>query len=143
MATVHREGSLLRIDTDCYCAAVQTEGYVSGVMGGSFLDKRTNSRDLGFGLVVVDFLLEPGVDDPSTPPQLRYHWGDFVHGNIPKRYVELPQICTQAKKLTFEVIEGGNFVAVRQWFRWSLACILYSQVFRLLPYSILKPEVMM
>ena len=121
MATVHREGSLLRIDTDCYCAAVQTEGYVSGVMGGSFLDKRTNSRDLGFGLVVVDFLLEPGVDDPSTPPQLRYHWGDSVHGNIPKRYVELPQICTQAKKLTFEVIEGGNFVAVRQWFRWSLA----------------------
>jgi len=121
MATVHREGSLLRIDTDCYCAAVRTEGYVSGVMGGSFLDKRTNSRDLGFGLVVVDFLLEPGVDDSSTPPQLRYHWGDSVHGNVPKCYVELPQICTQAKKLTFEVIEGGNFVAVRQWFRWSLA----------------------
>jgi hypothetical protein len=52
---------------------------------------------------------------------LRYSWGDKIHGNIPKRFVELPQICTQAKKLPFEIFEGKNFVAVKQWFNWTIA----------------------
>lgn len=121
MATVQQDDAVLRIETDSYHAAVQTEGYVSGVMAGSFVDKRTGARDLSFGLCIADFLLEPGVDDESTPPALRYHWGDTVHGQIPKRYVELPQICTQAKKLPFEVVEGKDFVAVRQWFTWTTA----------------------
>lgn len=111
----------MRVETEKYLAAVQTEGYVSGVMGGSFVDKKTGSKDLGFGLAVVDFLLEPGVDDEATPENLRYPWGDKIHGNIPKRYVELPQICTQARKLPFEVIEGENFVAVKQWFKWTIS----------------------
>jgi hypothetical protein len=121
MATVRWDGSILRIETDSYHAAVQTEGYVSGVMGGSFVDKRTGGRDLGFGLVIVDFLLEPGADDETTPADLRYHWGDLVHGNLPKRYVELPQICTQAKKLPVQIVEGKKFVAIRQWFTWTIA----------------------
>ncbi|MFA0749598.1 MAG: hypothetical protein SLRJCFUN_000001, partial [Candidatus Fervidibacter sp.] len=125
MATVRWDGSILRIETDCYYAAVRTEGYVSGVMGGSFVDKRTGSRDLGFGLAVVDFLLEPGADDETTPPDLRYRWGDKIHGNIPKRYVELPQICTQAKKLPVQIVEGKKFVAIRQWFTWTIACPPY------------------
>ena len=33
MATVRRDGSILCIETDVYYAAVQTEGYVSGVKG--------------------------------------------------------------------------------------------------------------
>lgn len=121
MARVWRDGSVVRIETDCYFAAVQTEGYVSGVMGGSFVDKKTGSKDLGFGLVIVDFLLEPGADEETTPENLRYQWGDKIHGKIPKRYVELPQICTQAKKLPVEIVEGKNFVAVKQWFRWTIA----------------------
>jgi hypothetical protein len=123
---------VLRIETDSYYAVVQTEGYVSGVMAGSFMDKRTGACDQGFGLCIIDFLLEPGAgfdtpsatqsrDDETTPSALRYHWGDAVHGNIPKRYVELPQICTQAKQLPFEVVKGEGFVAVRQWFTWTIA----------------------
>ena len=121
MATVQRDGSVLRIETNRYYAAVQTEGYVSGVKGGSFVDKSTGARDQGFGLCVVDFLLEPGHDDDSTSPALRYHGGNLVHGHIPKRYVELPQICTQAKELTTEIVEGGGFIAVRQEFTWTVS----------------------
>ena len=121
MATVRRDGSVLRIETNRYYAAVQTEGYVSGVKGGSFVDKSTGACDLGFGLCIVDFLLEPGHDDDSTPPALRYHGGNLVHGHIPKRYVELPQICTQAKQLTTEIVDGDGFIAVRQEFTWTVA----------------------
>lgn len=126
MACVHVSGALIQLETDCYHAAVRTEGYVSGVAGGSFADKKTGAHDLGFGLDVVDFLLEP-VDESdlcalsaeSVPAEHRYHFGDTIHGNIPKRYVELPQICTHAKKLPFEIIEGDGFVAVKQWFKWN------------------------
>ena len=121
MATVQQDGSVLRIETAGYYAAVQTEGYVSGVMAGSFVDKRTGGCDLSFGLGIVDFLLEPGADDETIPPAVRYHWGDPLHGHIPKRYVALPQICTQAKQLPFEIVEGKDFVAVRQWFTWDVA----------------------
>ena len=121
MATVRRDGSVLRIETNRYYAAVQTEGYVSGVMGGSFADKSTGVCDPGFGLCIVDFLLEPGHDDEITPPALRYHRGDAVHGQIPKRYVELPQICTQAKQLSAKIVEGDGFIAVRQEFTWTVA----------------------
>jgi len=121
MPTIRQDGPILRIETDSYHAAIRTEGYTSGVMAGSFVDKRTGARDPGFGLVIDDFLLEPGADDDSTPKELRYHCGDAYHGNIVKRYVELPQICTQAKKLPFQVVEGKGFVAVRQWFTWTVA----------------------
>ena len=121
MATAQRDGSILRIETDHYHAAVQTEGYVSGVVGGSFVDKSTGACDQSFGLCIVDFLLEPGYDDDSTPPAVQYQWGDFVHGQIPKRYVELPQICTQARQLSTEVVEGNGFIAVRQEFTWTVA----------------------
>ncbi len=121
MVQVWKEGTVVGVETRRYFAAVQTEGYVTGVMAGSFVDKRTDSRDLGFGLMVVDFLLEPGIDDETTPPDLRYPWGDKVHGSIPKRYVELPQICTQAKKLSIDIVEGKDFVAIRQQFKWTIA----------------------
>ena len=121
MATAQRDGSILRIETDHYHAAVQTGGYVSGVKGGSFVDKSTGACDQSFGLCIVDFLLEPGFDDDLTPPKLRYHGGNLVHGRIPKRYVELPQICTQAKALSTEVVESDGFVAVCQEFTWTVA----------------------
>src|SRR5262249_51446111 len=40
---------------------------------------------------------------------------------LPKRYVELPQICTQAKKLPYATFHGPGFVGVRQWFHWTEA----------------------
>jgi hypothetical protein len=121
MAAIRQEGSILRIDTDRVEAAVRTEGYTSGVMAGSFLDKHTGARDPGFGLAIIDFLLAPGPGHPDTPEELRYHVGDPYHGSLVKHYVEGPQICTQAKRLPFEIVRGERFVAVREWFVWSAA----------------------
>jgi hypothetical protein len=114
------DGSTIRVETNAVKAEIHTEGYTSGVAAGTFLDKQTGARDIGFGLSIVDFLLEPA--DPNQPPeQGQYEFsGKYasVHGDIPKRYVEGPQICTQAKKLFYEIIEGTGFLAVRQWFTW-------------------------
>jgi len=121
VATIVQEEKVLRIETNCYRAAVQTEGYVSGVGAGCFFDKRTGSTDLSFGLCIIDFLLEPGSDDHMVSSEHHYHWGDMVHGDLPKRYVELPQICTQAKNLPYNIVEGADFVGVKQWFHWNVA----------------------
>ena len=57
------------------------------------LDKKTGANDLGFGLHVMDFLLAPGWRDDGYPRDAK------LHGDLPKHYVEGPQICTQAKQL--------------------------------------------
>jgi len=112
-------GSVIDIRANKFQASVQTEGYVSGVSAGTFLDRKTGARDLGFGLSIVDFLVEKGEDDPESPNA--YHWGDIFHGNIPKRYVELPQICTQAHRLPYKIVKSDDFIAIKQWFRWTVA----------------------
>ncbi|MFO0954284.1 MAG: hypothetical protein U0835_24625 [Isosphaeraceae bacterium] len=112
-------GGRLVIETDHFSAAIITEGYVSGVAAGSFLDKATGARDLGFGLSIVDFLLEP-VDPKAPVPKGQYDFGNLVHGKLAKRYVEGPQICTQARKLQVRVGRGDGFVAVRQSYRWNV-----------------------
>jgi hypothetical protein len=120
MASIRVDGSAIRIDTDLLAAEVHTEGYVSGVAAGTLLDKTTGARDLGFGLDIVDFLLEPLPDDPGATENA-YHRGDLFHGNLTKRYVELPQICTGAQKLDFKVHDLGDTVGVRQWFTYRAA----------------------
>ena len=116
------EDERILIETDCLTAEVWPNGYVSGVKANTFLDKKTGARDNSFGLDIVDFLLEP--DDGKRPKN--YHYGDLYHGNIPKRYVELPQICTQAKHLDTELMVGADFVAVRQWWQWKTAAAGYK-----------------
>src|SRR5947199_443541 len=105
----------VRIETDALQARVRKKGYVSGVAAGSLLDKKTGARDQGFGLHIMDFLMAPGWrdDDYARDPK--------VHGNLPKHYVEGPQICTQAKRLAPEIIRGKGFVAVRLRFRFTTA----------------------
>lgn len=114
------DGSTIHIETTALAARIQTEGYTSGVAAGSLLDKATGMRDVGFGLSIVDFLLEPAASEAPVPPGQYEFGGKFraVHGDIPKRYVEGPQICTQAKKLGYSVARGDSFIAVRQWFTW-------------------------
>lgn len=101
------------IETDALQAKINKKGYVSGIGAGSFLDKKTGARDAGFGLHIMDFLLGPGWKDDDYGRELKYH------GNLPKHYVEGPQICTQAKKLEPEIIRGDDFIAVRMQFRFT------------------------
>jgi hypothetical protein len=104
---VEETGAFIQIETDVLQARIKKTGYVSGVAAGSLLDKKTKARDLGFGLHIMDFLLAPGWRNDG------YSRDSKIHGNLPKHYVEGPQICTQAKELKPEVVHGADFVAVK------------------------------
>jgi hypothetical protein len=112
---VQETDDYIQIATDALQARIRKQGYVSGIAQGSFLDKRTGAREAGFGLHIMDFLLAPGWRDDGYPRD------PMVHGNRPKHYVEGPQVCTQAKRLRPEVIQGKGFVAVRLRFRFTQA----------------------
>ena len=77
---VERGDGFLSIDTDTLQARINSRGYVSGITGGSLLDKTTGARDLGHGLCVMDFLLAPGWRDDE------YGRGG-PHGDLAKHYV--------------------------------------------------------
>jgi len=97
----------VQIDTDALQARVNKKKYVSGIARESFLDRKTGARELGFGLHIMDFLMAPGWRDDGYPRDPK------LHGDLPKHYVEGPQICTQAKELKPEIIKGKGFVAVK------------------------------
>src|SRR5262245_63428727 len=83
-------------------AVVRKQGYVSGVAGGSFLDKKSGFRDAGFGLDIVDWIMEPGSDEAyreQLPREMVYQFGNAYHGSRAKRSIEGPQICTKAREL--------------------------------------------
>jgi hypothetical protein len=114
----------IRITGTALEASIRKTGYVSGVEGGSLLDTTTGFRDVGFGLHIVDWLMEPGSDEAyrdQLPGDLPYEFNNLVHGKRPKRSIEGPQICTKAGKLTPRVITGTDFVAVTQDFTYTLA----------------------
>ncbi|GIW95463.1 MAG: hypothetical protein KatS3mg110_3504 [Pirellulaceae bacterium] len=105
-------------------AAINREGYVSGVAAQSFLHRASGFRDPGFGLDIVDWLMEPGSDleyRDQLPEELVYRYNNLVHGQRAKRSIEGPQICTKARKLEPEVIRGKDFVAIREQYRYHLA----------------------
>lgn len=110
---VKENDDFVQIDTPHLQAKIKKHGYVSGIAANTLLDKKTGARDIGFGLHIMDFLMGPGWRDDG------YSRDPKVHGNLPHHYVEGPQICTQAKKLTPEVIRGKDFVAVRLKFRFT------------------------
>jgi hypothetical protein len=103
----------VEVETDALVARIRTKGYVSGTAAGGLFDKKTKARDLGFGLHVMDFLLAPGWRDDG------YLRDPELHGDLPKHYVEGPQICTKAGALTPEIVRGKGFVAVRLKFTFT------------------------
>ena len=111
----------IEIETDRLKAEVWPRGYVSGVKANTLLDKKTGARDGSFGLDIVDFLMGPGAEGGAP-----YEFNNTVHGRIAKHYVELPQICTQAKRIESDVVVGRDFVAVRQWWRYTEAAPGYG-----------------
>lgn len=121
---VTEDDQAIRVVTPHLELAVKKEGYVSGIAGGSFVDRATGRRDLGFGLDIADFLLEPGSDahyQDQLPPEMRYDFDNTYHGKRAKRLVEGPQICTQAKRLSPKVVRGEDFVAIGASFTYHLA----------------------
>jgi hypothetical protein len=110
---VKETADYVQVDTDCLQARINKKGYVSGIEKGTFLDRKTGARELGFGLHIMDFLMAPGWRDDGYPRDRK------VHGDLPKHYVEGPQICTQAKELKSEVVKGDGFVAVKLRFTFT------------------------
>ena len=121
---VTEDGDRIRIAGNALEASVKKKGYVSGVEAASLLDVKTGARDLGFGLDIVDWIMEPGSDEAyrdKLPGDLPYVFNNLHHGKRAKRSVEGPQICTQAKVLKPTVIHGKDFVAVKQYHAYTLA----------------------
>lgn len=112
------------ISTDALEAKIAKKGYVTGVKANSLLDKRTGARDLGYGLDIADWIMEPGSDEAyreKLPKEMIYEFGNSYHGKTAKRSIEGPQICTQAKELEPKVVRGDGFVAIHQSFEYRTA----------------------
>src|SRR5262245_18462065 len=105
-------------------AVVRKKGYVTGVAAGSLLDKKSGFRDAGYGLDIVDWIMEPGSDEAyrdRLQGDLAYLFNNSYHGKTPKRSIEGPQICTKAKELSPRIVQGKDFVAVSSSFRYQIA----------------------
>ena len=77
-------------------AAISKKGYVTGVAAGSFVDTQSGFHDAGYGLDIVDWIMEAGSDEAyrdKLEPELVYQYNNSYHGKIPKRCIEGPQIC--------------------------------------------------
>src|SRR5438874_3269066 len=121
---VKDEAERIRIIGPALQASIRKKGYVSGVEAQSFLDKKTGLHDLGFGLDIVDWLMEPGSDEAyrsQLPGDLPYLFNNSYHGKRAKRSIEGPQICTKAGQLAPRVISGKDFVAIEQDFTYRIA----------------------
>jgi hypothetical protein len=122
--TVREDDQRIRIQTTAIESAIRKKGYVTGVEAGSFVDRKTGFRDLGFGLDIVDWIMEPGSDEAyrdKLAGDLPYLFNNSYHGKWPKRSIEGPQICTKAGELSPRVIQGADFVAIEQNYRYHLA----------------------
>jgi hypothetical protein len=136
----------IKIETDKLEAVIpkkHNKQWMTGIEKQSFLDKTTGFREVGDGLMVVDWLLEAGSDEAyadqilasqSTPAIGRYLWHTnetdpeakaraiALHGSSHrKRIVEGPQLCPWMKPVQPEVIRGSDFVAVRTTYRYEFA----------------------
>src|SRR3989442_14821275 len=121
---VSEDDERIVISTPTLDAVVRKKGYVTGVAAGSFLDQKSGFRDAGYGLDIVDWIMEPGSDEvyrDQLPGDLAYQFNNLWHGKTPKRSIEGPQICTQAKQLSPEIIRGKDFIGVRMEYRYHLA----------------------
>ena len=97
---------------------------VTGVAATSFLDKKTGFREQGFGLDIVDWLMEAGSDEAyrdKLDKELIYRFDNSYHGKIAKRSIEGPQICTRVPMVQPRIIRAKDFVAVTMEHRYTTA----------------------
>lgn len=144
-ARVAEDDRAIKIETDKLEAVIPKKDpkhWMTGIEKGSFLDKTTGFREIGDGLMVVDWLMEAGSDEawadqvmaPDGHGVGRYLWYEnetdaarreyarLAHGTSHrKRVVEGPQLCHRMKPVQPEVIRGQDFVAVRTTYRYEYA----------------------
>lgn len=135
----------IKIETDKLEAVIPKKNpkqWMTGIEKGSFLDKTTGFREIGDGLMVIDWLMEPGSDeawaDKVTSPDgysvgryswfanesdpARRHYTLMSHGSSHrKRMIEGPQLCHRMKPVQPEVIRGKDFVAVKTTYQFEFA----------------------
>jgi len=143
--TVTETDHAIKVETDRLEAVIPKSNpkhWMTGIEKGSFLDKATGFREVGDGLMVVDWLMEAGSDaawsDQVIAPDGhgvgRYTWFEnhadpgartyalMAHGSSHrKRMVEGPQLCHRMKPVQPEVIRGQDFIAVRTTYRFEYA----------------------
>lgn len=144
-ARVTEDERAIKIETDKLEAVVPKKNpkhWMTGIEKGSFLDKATGLREVGDGLMVVDWLMEAGSDEawqdrvfaPDGHGVGRYTWYTnetdparrsyalMAHGSSHrKRMVEGPQLCHRMKPVQPEVIRGKDFIAVTTTYQYEYA----------------------
>ncbi len=144
-ARVTEDERAIRIETDKLEAVIPKKDpkqWMTGIEKGSFLDKATGFREVGDGLMVIDWLMEAGSDEtygdkvfaPDGHGVGRYTWYTnetdparksyalMAHGSSHrKRMVEGPQLCHRMKPVQPEVIRGSDFIAVKTTYQYEYA----------------------
>ncbi len=144
-ATVVEDDRSIRVETDRLEAVIpkrDPKHWMTGIEKGSFVDKATGFREIGDGLMVVDWLMEPGSDEGYDDRVIatdghgvsRYTWYEnetdpdgreyarMAHGRSHrKRMVEGPQLCHRMKPVQPDVIRGTDFVAVETSYEFEYA----------------------
>ena len=142
---VTEDDRAIKIETDKIEAVIpkrKPKHWMTGIEKGSFLDKTTGFREIGDGLMVIDWLMEAGSDaayaDQVIAPDGhgvgRYAWFEnetdagkreyyrLAHGTSHrKRVVEGPQLCHRMKPVQPELIRGKDFVAVKTTYKYEYA----------------------
>ena len=142
---VTEDDRAIAIETDKLKATIPKKNpkqWMTGIEKHSFVDKATGFHEAGDGLMVIDWLMEPGSDagwaDKVIAPDGhgvgRYAWHEnetdpgrrdyylMAHGGSHrKRMVEGPQLCHRMKPVQPEVIRGPDFVAVKTTYQFEYA----------------------
>jgi hypothetical protein len=144
-ARVSEDDRTIKVETDKLEAVIpkrDPKHWMTGIEKGSFLDKATGFREVGDGLMVVDWLMEAGSDEAWSDKVIapdghgvgRYSWPTnesdpkrkyytlMAHGSSHrKRMVEGPQLCHRMKPVQPEIIRGKDFVAVKTTYHFEYA----------------------
>src|SRR5438445_8084442 len=133
-ARVTEDDRAIKIETDKLEAVIpkkKPKQWMTGIEKGSFLDKSTGFREIGDGLMVIDWLMEAGSDDAwrdqvfapdghgvgrstwhtnETEPARR-SYALMAHGSSHrKRMVEGPQLCHRMKPVLPHITRGKDFI---------------------------------
>jgi len=144
-AKVTEDDRAIKIETDKLEAVIPKKNpkqWMTGIEKGSFLDKTTGFREVGDGLMVIDWLMEPGSDEAWSDAVIakdgngvgRYSWFEnekdperiaytrMSHGGSHrKRMVEGPQLCHRMKPVQPEIIRGKDFVGIKTTYKFEYA----------------------